>query len=396
MDPGNGDAARVAAMVIRNQETLLRVALQVSLCADDAHDAVQRALETYLTRLPLVDERTELAWLKVVVRNEALTVRRSRSLHVTAEDVDLDAQPAPSRDPHERALSTERVGRAAEALRGLKPDEARALLAKSMGLSYQEIGRRFNWSYTKTNRALTEGRARFRRLYDELEDGRECARHAPALAAIAAGEPAHERAPELRVHMRNCAACRAAVRAARGGVRARAAAAVALPLKWLGDRLGQAKAEAYAWSVRAGEIAAAAPLGGGRATAATALVGVCLGGSGYCVTKGLLDESRRPAQVAAIRTVPASEGRARPRTGHPTPIVVRRAAPRPAATAPMQPGASAPRAPRRATTPPERGEFELAPATSPRPAPAEFSPAPPTTGGATEFSATGGEFGSVE
>ena len=39
--------ARVATIVARHGDLLLRVARQYSLCADDAHDAVQRALEIY-------------------------------------------------------------------------------------------------------------------------------------------------------------------------------------------------------------------------------------------------------------------------------------------------------------------------------------------------------------
>jgi hypothetical protein len=45
----------------------MRVARQWSLCADDALDAYQRALEIYVRRLASVDRRTELSWLKVVV-----------------------------------------------------------------------------------------------------------------------------------------------------------------------------------------------------------------------------------------------------------------------------------------------------------------------------------------
>jgi DNA-directed RNA polymerase specialized sigma24 family protein len=59
--------ARVAAMVRAHEPILLRVARHFSLCADDAQDAYQRALEIYVRRLDGVDPTTELAWLKVVV-----------------------------------------------------------------------------------------------------------------------------------------------------------------------------------------------------------------------------------------------------------------------------------------------------------------------------------------
>ena len=47
-------------------------------------------------------------------------------------------------------------------LRALKPDEARALAARMLGFSYREIADTFGWSYTKTNRCVTEGRAALR------------------------------------------------------------------------------------------------------------------------------------------------------------------------------------------------------------------------------------------
>jgi DNA-directed RNA polymerase specialized sigma24 family protein len=62
---------RVATIVARHGDLLLRVARQFSLCADDAQDAVQRALEIYMRRVDSLDAATELAWLKVVRFSEA-------------------------------------------------------------------------------------------------------------------------------------------------------------------------------------------------------------------------------------------------------------------------------------------------------------------------------------
>ena len=91
------DAARVAAMVKQHGEALLRVARRHSLCEDDAHDALQRGLEIYLRRLDRVDPATEVAWLKVVVKHEAMAVRRARSDSVTSEEIEL--RRAPRRHP---------------------------------------------------------------------------------------------------------------------------------------------------------------------------------------------------------------------------------------------------------------------------------------------------------
>ena len=203
---------RVGAVVARHAELLTRVARSYSLCADDAQDAVQRALEIYMRRVESLDPATELAWLKVVVKHEALAVRRGRA-GVAGEEIDLDAVPAVgARSVEERRESAERVERSAEVMRRLKRDEARALMLKAEGLSYVEIGERLGWTYTKVNRCITEGRRRFMKLYAELETGVECERLAPTLVALASGTASSEALLELRPHLRNCPACRATVR----------------------------------------------------------------------------------------------------------------------------------------------------------------------------------------
>ena len=149
MDPD----ARVTALIARHGASLMRTANKVSLCADDAHDAYQRALEIYLRRLDTVDPATEVQWLRVVVRNEALAVRKQRAQHVAGEDVDLDdRRDDDQRSIDDRLAADERVRRSAEVVRQLKPDEAKALLLKAQGHSYDEIGRRFGWTYTKALR----------------------------------------------------------------------------------------------------------------------------------------------------------------------------------------------------------------------------------------------------
>jgi DNA-directed RNA polymerase specialized sigma24 family protein len=73
------DGARVAAVVVRHERALLRIARQASLCDDDAHDAYQRALEIFVRRVATVDPATEVAWLKVVVIRTFVSNVRGRS-----------------------------------------------------------------------------------------------------------------------------------------------------------------------------------------------------------------------------------------------------------------------------------------------------------------------------
>ena len=205
--------ARVAAVVIRHGRTLFRVARQASLCDDDADDAVQRGLEIFVRRVDTVEPATEVAWLKVVIRNEALAIRRARSEALVTEDLELDDfVPAVERSVEEQIVSSERVRRSAEALRALKPDEAAALMMKAHGLSYEEIGERQGWSYTKVNRAITEGRRRFLAAYEGIESGGECERYAPVLEALSAGSATSAQVLSIRPHLRHCGVCRATVR----------------------------------------------------------------------------------------------------------------------------------------------------------------------------------------
>ena len=187
--PAELSARRVEAMVARHGAAVLRVANQFSLCHDDALDAYQRALEIYLRRMDTLDPATEGAWLRVVVKHEAMAIRRARLESVERDDLDLDESVhGELREVDDAVAGGERVERSVEALRALKPDEARALLLKAEGLSYQEIGRRFGWSYTKVNRSITEGRKRFLKTFSGIEAGEECDRHVATLTALAAGE----------------------------------------------------------------------------------------------------------------------------------------------------------------------------------------------------------------
>ena len=88
----NNSQKRITDLVACHEQLLLRVARRWSLCADDAQDAYQRALEIYIRRVDSLDPATETAWLKVVIRNEALAIRRARQDSVSGEEIDFDAR----------------------------------------------------------------------------------------------------------------------------------------------------------------------------------------------------------------------------------------------------------------------------------------------------------------
>lgn len=397
--------ARVLALLARHEQSLMRVARQWSLCQDDAFDAFQRGLEIYVRRIATVECATEAAWLKVVIRHEALAIRRARS-DCAVSDVDLDATiPSAERGVEEQVLSSERVSRSAEALRRLKPDEARALMLKAHGLSYEEIARRCGWTYTKVNRAITEGRRRFMDAYGALESGEECERFAPALRALAAGTASSQELVEVRPHLRGCSACRALVRDLHAsGVRpARVLVplpALAAPLRWVRERIRHyvstllQRADS---SDVAGAIHALSTSGGGRGVATLgALLGLCLSGVGagtVCVVTGVVEapfglfEERHGAVVhktrprASVHRHRPSHARSAPRpsadrvvraaavpTASATPIPSRRRVTPKAVTPSTMPAASATTPPSPATPPSQGTPTEFGPEPTPSPA----------------------------
>jgi RNA polymerase sigma factor (sigma-70 family) len=148
------------------EANLRRTARRYSLCADDAEDAYQRAVEILLTRSPPADPRHLAAWMQVVTRREALAVRRSRE-RLLGPGPDDDGDPferiaCERPDPHERLERRERVAGAIRLLFELKPQERRAVVLQAQGYSYAEICQLCGWTYTKVNRCLSEGRQRLR------------------------------------------------------------------------------------------------------------------------------------------------------------------------------------------------------------------------------------------
>jgi len=147
---------------------LLAYARRSARSHDDAEDAVQEALAITLARRERIRSETAVAYIGVTASHAALRLRRQAERTVSLDD------------PTKRSASRhELIGDARVAdpdarfdmlagLRALKRDQARALAARMLGWSYREIADAFGWSYTKTNRCVTEGRAALREL---LADG---------------------------------------------------------------------------------------------------------------------------------------------------------------------------------------------------------------------------------
>jgi RNA polymerase sigma factor (sigma-70 family) len=308
-DAGLASRKRAAIELIRSHErTLRRTARRYSLCADDAEDALQRALEILLIKAPTSDQRELIRWMQTVTKHEALAVRRSRERTLAtpgppsqAEDSDwVQLIPSDKDGPADTAERRERIGRAREALGALKPQELRALTLLAEGYSYAEITELTGWTYTKVNRCLAEGRQRFRAVLGAIEEGRRCEELAPSLSTFVDGEATATEGAQLRAHLRECIHCRAKMRAFRAAPRAAAALAPIAPAgKSLGGRLHDLVAAAHsrlpgrtgAADAAVGQLAAA---GGSRGTGmalAAKVLAACLGtagGTAACVAAGVV------------------------------------------------------------------------------------------------------------
>lgn len=151
-----------AELLASSGAALLRVARRFSLCADDAEDALQRSIEILLTKGTGLERHRLGAWMHVVVRREALAVRRLRERSTPQDPLEHLESDGPG--PLERLERRERVAHAARLLGRLKPQERRAIALQAQGYSYAEIQAITGWTYTKVNRCLAEGRARLREL----------------------------------------------------------------------------------------------------------------------------------------------------------------------------------------------------------------------------------------
>lgn len=162
MEATAADGTRALTLLTRERTALRRTAGRISLCADDAEDAVQRASLILLTRTPEHPEARLRAWMHLVTKREAIAVRRERERLLGGELPASLSSFSPC--PAERAEARERTLERARALARLKPAERRAIVLCGQGYSYREICELTGWTYTKVNRCLAEGRARLRQL----------------------------------------------------------------------------------------------------------------------------------------------------------------------------------------------------------------------------------------
>jgi RNA polymerase sigma factor (sigma-70 family) len=217
-EQAHGARAATLRVIERHGAQVMRTARRYAATPEDAEDAYQRAVEIMLTKAPEIPEVELVPWLKTVVRHEAFALRRKHDPSTVggrasvdgSEDGEELVSQAPT--PEEQLERLERLRLGAEAMNGLKPQEARALSLLAQGYSYRQICDQTGWSYTKVNRCLAEGRQAFVKRVTRIESGAECERLSPKLSALVDGEVAVDDVALLRHHLRGCVACRATMR----------------------------------------------------------------------------------------------------------------------------------------------------------------------------------------
>jgi RNA polymerase sigma factor (sigma-70 family) len=357
-----GDAARkrvAIEMLAKHERSLRRTARRYSICAADADDAFQRALEILLTKAPAGEARELVRWMQTVTKHEALAIRRGRERQLGSPGARAALEeeggdwlaliPSTGAGPAERFERREAIARSREALRTLKPAELKALTLLAEGYSYAEIGEMTGFSQTKVNRCLAEGRERFRAFLTRSESGGRCAELRPVLSAFCDREANDADASALREHLRVCAHCRAAMRAYRAAPGAVAVLApVPIAARPLLERAHEALAGLQARLPGRGggltetSVSQVAAAGGTRGVGAAALakaLAICAGtagGAAVCIGAGVvpaplgLDAERAVGpRLERVAQPPQREVAFRP-TASPTP----EPEPEPAAEAP--------------------------------------------------------------
>jgi RNA polymerase sigma factor (sigma-70 family) len=145
---------------------LLSIARRNAINDADAQEALQEAFVSFMRKYDPGSGAPPLAWLTLALKRECWRKRRDAHLdrHVGQEakcgggesGTVLESIPARGARLEDQVAERDEARRR---LARLKPDERTGLGLLAAGFSYKEIGRRRQWSYSKVNRCVTEGRA---------------------------------------------------------------------------------------------------------------------------------------------------------------------------------------------------------------------------------------------
>ncbi len=197
---------------------LLRYAARFAPSLEDAEDAYQRGMEIALTKGPIGTQDEFIAWLHVVIRNEATTLARRRGRETPAGDdieVAVDSRGHEAREPAAVAEWRERYRTLQDAMTSLNEAERVCLLLRTAGVSRAEIGSMTGYTDRKVERSIVRARKRLHAWHLDLARGEKCVKVRDALERVADHEADERERKVVSRHVRHCGACRATLRARR-------------------------------------------------------------------------------------------------------------------------------------------------------------------------------------
>ena len=198
---------------------LLRYAARFAPSLEDAEDAYQRGMEVALTKGPIGPPEEFIAWLHVVIRNEATTLARRRSRETPAGDdivtVVDERGSADAREPSAVAEWRDRYRTLQDAMTSLTEAERVCLLLRTAGVSRAEIGSMTGYTDRKVERSIVKARKRLHAWHLDLARGERCIKLQEALEHVADREATAKERKAVSKHVRHCGTCRATLRARR-------------------------------------------------------------------------------------------------------------------------------------------------------------------------------------
>lgn len=219
--PGESDAdarRRLCLAAMAGAPGLMRYAARFAPSLEDAEDAYQRGMEVALTKGPIGPVNEFIAWLQVVIRNEAISAHRRLGREAPAgDDIDatVDDHGVTGQEPSAVAEWRERYRTLQDAMTSLNEAERVCLLLRTAGVSRAEIGSMTGFTDRKVERSIVRARKRLHAWHLDLASGERCAKLQEALERVGDGEADSRERKMVSRHIRHCGPCRATLRARR-------------------------------------------------------------------------------------------------------------------------------------------------------------------------------------